>query len=87
MLIVSAGQVTEWSLGDSGSTAQGVPGNLSLVDNLSGTPPELLPPRPRQEQLIGAGLHAGQTFILEPGDRVKFVYTEAPAWRWKALRQ
>ncbi len=87
VLIVSAGQVTEWSLGDSGSTAQGVPGNLSLVDNLSGTPPELLPPRPPQEQLVGAGLHAGQTFILEPGDRVKFVYTEAPAWRWKALRQ
>ena len=85
--MVSAGEVSQWSLGDSGSTAQGVPANLSLVDNLSGTPPDLPDDRPGQEQVIAAGLHAGQTFILEPGDRVRFVYTEAPTWRWKALRQ
>ena len=87
VLMVSAGEVSQWSLGDSGSTAQGVPANLSLVDNLSGTPPDLPDDRPGQEQVIAAGLHAGQTFILEPGDRVRFVYTEAPTWRWKALRQ
>ncbi len=32
------------------------------------------------------GLTAGQSFVLNPGDRVKFDYREAPTWRWKAVR-
>jgi hypothetical protein len=31
-------------------------------------------------------LAAGQHLALEPGDSVKFYYTQTPAWRWKALR-
>jgi hypothetical protein len=31
-------------------------------------------------------LAAGQTFTLNPGDRVRFVYQEPPVWHWKALR-
>ena len=37
-------------------------------------------------QTIDAGLAAGQSLILEPGDRVRFAYTNAPTWKWKALR-
>ncbi|MBI4582810.1 MAG: hypothetical protein HY717_02080 [Planctomycetes bacterium] len=32
------------------------------------------------------GLAAGQAFTLNPGDRVRFTYEEAPAWLWKGLR-
>jgi hypothetical protein len=45
------------------------------------------------EQLAGqpwteysAGMTAGQSFILNPGDRVKLNYQQPPAWRWKAIR-
>jgi hypothetical protein len=31
-------------------------------------------------------LAAGQHFTMEPGDSVRFDYTQTPAWRWKALR-
>ena len=27
-----------------------------------------------------------QTLVLDPGDSIGFTYTEAPTWRWKALR-
>jgi len=37
-------------------------------------------------QTLSAGLFAGQTFLLEPGDKVKFNYTDAPTWRWRAFR-
>ncbi len=30
-------------------------------------------------------LASGQTFTLNPGDRVRFTYTEAPTWYWKGL--
>ena len=43
------------------------------------------PPRPPQTLAFDAGLHSGQTFALAPGDRVRFSYARAPAWRWKAL--
>ncbi|RPI85054.1 MAG: hypothetical protein EHM41_11820 [Chloroflexi bacterium] len=39
-----------------------------------------------REQVVNAGLFAGQTVLLEPGDRIGFEYSEPPAWRWKALR-
>jgi len=31
-------------------------------------------------------LFAGQALVLNPGDRVRLDYTEAPTWRWKAIR-
>lgn len=36
-------------------------------------------------QIIDAPLSAGERFILGPGDEMKFDYTEAPTWRWRAL--
>lgn len=35
---------------------------------------------------IPAGLIAGQSFILDPGDKIKFDYSKVPTWKWKALR-
>jgi len=35
---------------------------------------------------ISAALSAGQSYILDPGDKIKFDYTKAPTWKWKALR-
>jgi hypothetical protein len=32
------------------------------------------------------GLAAGQSLILNPGDRVRFEYDEPPTWRWKPIR-
>lgn len=87
VFIVTPGEVTEWTLADSGSTAQRAPRNLSLVDNLTATPPPLPESRPAADQIIPGELRPGQTFILEPGDKVKFNYEKAPAWRWKALRR
>ena len=37
-------------------------------------------------QTITAGLTAGQTFRLEPAEKISFEYTERPTWRWKAIR-
>ena len=37
-------------------------------------------------QTLAAGFSAGQTFLLEPGDKIKFNYTDAPTWRWRAFR-
>jgi hypothetical protein len=39
-----------------------------------------------QAQDIPSGLFVGQSILLEPGDQVRFDYTEPPAWRWRALR-
>lgn len=33
-----------------------------------------------------AGLRAGQSLMLNPGDRVRFEYDEPPTWRWKPIR-
>ena len=32
-----------------------------------------------------SGLTVGQSFILQPGDRVRFDYEHSPAWVWKGL--
>ncbi|MEX2112668.1 MAG: hypothetical protein WD845_05745 [Pirellulales bacterium] len=37
-------------------------------------------------QDFAAGLSAGQSFVLNPGDRVRFQFTQPPTWRWKAIR-
>jgi len=37
-------------------------------------------------QTINAGLYKGQLIYLEPGEKVRFIYNQTPAWRWKALR-
>ncbi|MBI4551144.1 MAG: hypothetical protein HY710_02665 [Candidatus Latescibacteria bacterium] len=86
VIILTPGAVSEWTIADAEGTAQTIPHNLSLVDNLTRPPRPIPPPRPSSAQTISAGLVAGQTFILEPGDRVSFTYTQAPTWRWKALR-
>ena len=56
--IVSAGNVSQWTLTD----AKG------------------------QSQDFTASLFAGQSIILDPGDKVKFNYSQPPTWRWRALR-
>jgi hypothetical protein len=61
--------------------------------------PKAVPNSPRaynQKHLISAadktsvtiegGLFPGQCIVLDPGDRITFQYSEAPSWRWKALR-
>ncbi len=35
---------------------------------------------------FSADLSAGQAFILEPGERIGFTYSEPPTWKWKAVR-
>ncbi len=37
-------------------------------------------------QTFDGPLTSGQTFTLNPGDRVHFSYTESPTWYWKGLR-
>lgn len=39
----------------------------------------------RSTEFVGQ-LFAGQSFVLNPGDRVRLDYTLAPSWRWKAIR-
>ena len=39
-----------------------------------------------KSQSISAPLLAGQTLILDPGDKVTLSYSEAPTWVWRALR-
>ena len=36
--------------------------------------------------VFSSGLITGQSFILDPGDKIKFDYSKAPSWKWKALR-
>ena len=38
-----------------------------------------------KSETFAAGLFAGQRFGLEPGDKIRFTYTAALSWKWKAL--
>ena len=86
VLIVEPGDVSEWTVAGVKGSVERVPFNLSLVEGLG----------PRQGagqiepgppcQTISAGLVPGQTIVLEPGERIKLEYAQAPTWRWKALR-
>ena len=38
------------------------------------------------EQMITGNLLPGQAFYVEPGDSIKFSYSSAPTWKWRALR-
>lgn len=85
ILITQAGQVSSWTLAEAEYLPQNLPHNLSLVDNLS-HPPRPVPPSPPPEaQTIHANLFPGQTIALEPGEKIQFIYTEPPVWRWKGL--
>ena len=85
-LILDPGCVSEWELTDAGAGPPRRPGNLSLIDNLRGAPPAEGEARQALAQSVRGGLHAGQSILLEPGDTVTFTHTQAPTWRWKALR-
>jgi len=84
-IVLTPGEVIEWTLTDGGSTSQGNPFNLSLVDNAKRPARPLEPPREPVSQRIVGGLFAGQSLILQPGDSVYFQYSSPPTWRWKAL--
>lgn len=36
-------------------------------------------------QAVPAGLSAGQRFVLNPGEKIRFDYSQPPAWRWRGL--
>lgn len=52
------------------------PGKVDRWTEMSGSDPPLTFKGP---------LASGQTILLNPGDRVKFDYSEQPSWSWKAL--
>ena len=35
---------------------------------------------------VSAGLYAGQSMLLDPGDSIRFNYSSAPTWAWRAIR-
>jgi len=43
-----------------------------------------LPPT-GEPTMFDQGFHGGQSFTLNPGDRIKLDYDEAPAWVWKGI--
>lgn len=86
VLIIDPGRVHAWTLRDAGESAAHNPWNLSLVDNLTGPERSDMPDAAQVEQKLQSGLFTGQTFILDPGEAVKFDYEDAPTWRWKAMK-
>lgn len=74
-----------YALAEAERLPHSLPHNLSLVDNLRRPPRPAPPSQVPLSQTIHAGLFPGQSFILEPGEKVQFLYTQPPAWRWKAL--
>ena len=86
IFILKPGRISAWTLTAAACAPQPVPYNLSLVDNLRHPPRPASEPQAALSQTIRAGLFAGQTLNLEPGDKIRLDYTEAPTWRWKALR-
>ena len=85
IIILTAGEIDQWTITDAGSTLQTTPFNLSLVDNLMRPPRPLQPPRPSASQTITGGLFPGQTLILKPGEQIRFDYSKPATWRWMAL--
>ena len=85
-LILTPGDVSSWTLTTAGHTSHGMPHNLSLVDNLSRPPVGPKPDTSATSHAVPAGLFAGQSILLEPGDSIRMVYSEAPTWAWRALR-
>jgi hypothetical protein len=85
-LILTAGEVSEWTLVEAERMAAPTPFNLSIVENLKQAQSPTGSAMPGTSQTITAGLFPGQSIILEPGEKVAFTYEEAPAWRWKVLR-
>ena len=35
---------------------------------------------------VSAGLYAGQSMLLDPGDSIRMNYSSAPTWTWRAIR-
>ncbi|MGD2158497.1 MAG: hypothetical protein PVG14_00595 [Anaerolineales bacterium] len=77
-------------------TTPPVPPSGSKTTNVTSSPVEVYILKPGRvsewsigdphgnDQAFSAELMLGQTFRLEPGERIGFIYSEAPAWRWKA---
>lgn len=86
IIILTAGAVSSWTLTDAESPAQSYPRNLSLADNLNRPQLSEPPPRAPINQTISAGFFPGQTIVLEPGEKIELTYSQAPTWKWKALR-
>jgi hypothetical protein len=72
VIILDAGEVSQWTLADPGPASPAVAGKPG-------------PAGRSESQTISGGLTPGQTILLAPGDRVRFTYAKAPAWRWKAV--
>ncbi|MGD2158072.1 MAG: hypothetical protein PVG32_14445, partial [Anaerolineales bacterium] len=86
VLILSPGDVSEWTLIEAERTIPTIPYNLSIVDNLRRPEQRLGSLKEPEAQTIKGGLSPGQTILLEPGEKVGFTYSQTPTWRWKALR-
>ena len=85
-VILDSGKVSDWTLTDSGATAQTHPFNLAIIDNLKRMGPAAPSRIEPVSQTVSGGLAAGQAITLEPGESIRFTYSEAPTWRWRALR-
>jgi hypothetical protein len=86
ILILSPGDVSQWTLLEAERTMPSIPFNLSIVDNLRRPETRLQSAGEPEAQTIKGGLSAGQIILLEPGEQISFTYEQAPTWRWKALR-
>lgn len=84
IFILDSGQVTEWIIADAPVLPSTVPKNLSIVDNLRVSAAPSPVDGSSSSQIISGSLFAGQTIILEPGDKIGFTYSKPPVWKWKA---
>jgi hypothetical protein len=85
VLITESGQVSSWTLAEAEYLPASLPHNLSLVDNLRHPPRPVPLSPPPESQTIHSFLFPGQTFVLEPGEKVQFTYSQPPVWRWKGV--
>jgi hypothetical protein len=84
IIVLTAGAVADWTI-RTVERPRGIPNNLSLADNRKRPAHPIPPLEPAGSQTISAALTPGQTIILEPGEKLKLTYSQAPTWRWKAL--